>query len=76
MTRDASSITIPIKANGSTYEGKISADIGSIDGTFKQAGNSFPLALKRVKEQSETPVPASSILCPLSSGCLVPREGR
>lgn len=51
VTRSGASITIPIKAIGSTYEGKLSADLASIEGTFSQAGNSFPLALKRVKEQ-------------------------
>lgn len=50
MTRDGLSITIPIKANGSTYDGKLSADKGSIEGTFKQAGNSIPLTLKHIKE--------------------------
>src|ERR1700731_3845097 len=33
MTRSGTSVTIPIKANGSTYAGKLSADLGSIDGT-------------------------------------------
>jgi hypothetical protein len=51
ITRNGASLTIPIKANGSTYEGKLSADLASIEGTFSQAGNSFPLALKRVKEK-------------------------
>jgi hypothetical protein len=50
ITRNGPNITIPIKANGSTYEGKLSGDLGSIEGTFSQAGNSFPLVLKRSKE--------------------------
>jgi hypothetical protein len=50
MSRSGASVTIPIKANGSTYEGKLSADLASIDGTFQQGGQSIPLTLKRVKE--------------------------
>jgi hypothetical protein len=38
ITRSGASITIPIKAIGSTYEGKLSADLGSIEGTFSQGG--------------------------------------
>lgn len=48
MTRSGVNVTIPIKAIGSTYAGKLSADLTSIDGTFEQGGQSFPLALKRV----------------------------
>jgi hypothetical protein len=50
ITRSGANITIPIKANGSTYDGKLSSDLSSIDGTFQQGGQSIPLALKRVKE--------------------------
>ncbi len=50
MTRSGTSVTIPIKAIGSTYEGKLSADLASIDGTFQQGGQSIPLTLKRVKD--------------------------
>ncbi len=50
LTRNGSSIVIPIRVNGSIYEAKLSADLGSMSGTFKQGSNAFPLALKHVKE--------------------------
>ena len=50
FTRNGSSIVIPIKVNGSIYEAKLSSDLSSMDGTFKQGSNAFPLALKHVKE--------------------------
>src|SRR5271165_3678499 len=53
VTRDASSLKIEIKSIGGAFEGKIAADLSSIDGTFTQLGSAHPLALKRVKDQSE-----------------------
>jgi fermentation-respiration switch protein FrsA (DUF1100 family) len=53
VTRDGSSLKIEIKSIGGAFEGKIAADLSSIDGTFTQLGNSHPLALKRVKDQAE-----------------------
>jgi hypothetical protein len=50
VTRDGSSLKIEIKSIGGAYEGKIAADLSSIDGTLTQLGNSHPLALKRVKD--------------------------
>jgi fermentation-respiration switch protein FrsA (DUF1100 family) len=53
VTLNKSTITIAIKGLGIVYEGKIAADSSSINGTFTQAGNPMPLALKRIKDQSE-----------------------
>ncbi len=53
VTRKGSTLTIDVKANGGVFEGKIAADLDSIDGTFTQMGSPLPLALKRVKNQSE-----------------------
>jgi len=53
VTRDGSSLKIEIKSIGGAFEGKIAADLSSIDGTFTQLGSAHPLALKRVKDQSE-----------------------
>ena len=50
VTRDGSSLKIVIKSIGGAFEGKIAADLSSIDGTFTQLGNTHPLALKRTKD--------------------------
>lgn len=53
VTRSGSALTVELKGIGVTYDGKISVDLNSIDGTFTQAGKPLPLLLKRVKDQSE-----------------------
>lgn len=50
VKRDGSSLTIEVKGIGAALEGKISGDLTSIDGTFTQMGQAFPLALQRLKE--------------------------
>jgi len=50
VTREGSSLKIVIKSIGGAFDGKIAADLSSIDGTFTQLGNSHLLALKRVKD--------------------------
>lgn len=50
VTRAGSSLSIDIKGIGAVFEGKISSDLGSISGTFTQAGRAFPLQLQRVKD--------------------------
>lgn len=52
-TRDGVNLKIDCKSIGGLYEGKIAADLSSIDGTFTQMGASHPLLLKRVKDQTE-----------------------
>jgi uncharacterized protein len=53
VTRNGSSISIDLKKLAAAFEGKLSADGATIDGTFTQAGQSMALTLKRVKDQSE-----------------------
>jgi hypothetical protein len=55
VTRDGASLKIEAKKISGTYEGKIAADLASIDGTWSQGGGSLPLLLKRTteKEQAE-----------------------
>lgn len=54
-TRDGASLKIEAKNIDALFEGKIAADLSSIDGTFTQMGASHPLVLKPVsqKDQSE-----------------------
>ncbi|MBZ5576607.1 MAG: hypothetical protein LAP40_08630 [Acidobacteriia bacterium] len=50
VTRDGSSLKLEMKGLAAGFEGKISADLMTIDGTFSQGPNSLPLVLKRTKE--------------------------
>jgi len=50
VTRSGSTLTIALKGIGITFDGKISADLASIDGSFTQQGNTLPLSLKRATE--------------------------
>jgi uncharacterized protein len=53
VTRDGTSLKIEVKSIGGVFEGQISTDLLSIDGKWTQAGTSFPLLLKRVKDSAE-----------------------
>jgi fermentation-respiration switch protein FrsA (DUF1100 family) len=53
VARSGSSLTIAFSGIGGVYDGKIGADLSSIDGTFTQAGNPLPLAVKRATGQAE-----------------------
>ena len=53
VTRDGASLKIEVKSIGGIFDGKIAADLSTIDGTFTQLGSAHPLVLKRVKEQAE-----------------------
>jgi uncharacterized protein len=52
-TRSGATLKVEARGIGASFEGKISADLSSIDGTFTQAGSPHPLLLKRVKDQAE-----------------------
>jgi hypothetical protein len=52
VTRDGATLKIDIEKISGAFEGKIAADLSSIDGTFTQ-GSSMPLALHRLKDESE-----------------------
>ena len=49
VTRGGGTLTIALKPMGITFEGKIAADLGSIDGTFTQMSTVLPLVLQRAK---------------------------
>jgi hypothetical protein len=47
VTRANGTLTASFTALQAEFSGKIAADLGSIDGTFSQAGGNMPLVLKR-----------------------------
>ena len=51
-TRDGASLKIELKAIGAVFQGKIAADLQSIDGNFTQLGATHPLLLKKVKDKA------------------------
>lgn len=53
VTRDGASLKIDAKKIGGRFEGKIAADLSSIDGKWSQGGGTLPLLLKPVKNTSE-----------------------
>ena len=46
-------LNIEATAIGAIFEGKIAADLSSVDGTLTQMGSPHPLLLKRVKDQAD-----------------------
>ncbi len=53
VTRNGSALKLEVKGIGGAYEGTIDKELTTFTGTWKQAGNSFPLVLKRVKDKAE-----------------------
>ncbi len=53
VTRNGPTIKMQLNGIGGTFDGKISADLTTIDGTWNQSGGSFPLVLKRVKDATQ-----------------------
>ncbi len=53
ITRNSSALKVEVKQADIVYDGKISPDLGTIDGIWKQHGNNLPLILERVKNSSE-----------------------
>jgi len=49
VTRTGASLKLELKLIGGAFEGKISSDLTTIEGTWSQAGNTMPLTLKRGK---------------------------
>jgi len=49
VTRTGSSLKLELKQIGGTFEGKISSDLATIEGTWSQPGGTLPLTLKRDK---------------------------
>lgn len=52
VTRTGSSLKIEAKSLNGAFEGKISADLSSIDGSWTQNGATLPLDLKRTKDEA------------------------
>jgi lipoprotein NlpI/pimeloyl-ACP methyl ester carboxylesterase len=53
VTRNGSSLKIEMKQKGAAYEGKISSDLSTIEGTYTWPAGSLPVAVKRVKDVSD-----------------------
>lgn len=53
VTREDSHLKIEAKAIGGAFEGTISKDLSTVDGTWTQMGASRPLVLQRVKDQAD-----------------------
>jgi hypothetical protein len=53
VTRDGTSILLEMKQLAGVFDGKIDKDRTSMDGTWTQAGHTWPLVLKRAKDSSE-----------------------
>jgi uncharacterized protein len=53
ITRTGPSLKFEMKSIGGSYDGTISADLSTFNGTWTQGGKSWPLALKRVKNAAE-----------------------
>jgi hypothetical protein len=49
VTRVNGTLIITLKGIAATFEGSISGDLGSIDGSFTQGNVKLPLALKRAR---------------------------
>ena len=50
VTRTDSTLRLEVKQVSAAFEGKISSDLGTIDGSWGSGGKEWPLVLKRVKE--------------------------
>ena len=50
---DGANVTIPVATVQGNYEGKIAEDGSTIEGTWTQGPNAFPLVLTPVAEESE-----------------------
>jgi uncharacterized protein (TIGR03435 family) len=57
ITLDGSSVKYSITAFDLKYEGKLSADVKTIEGTSTQGGNSLPLVFTRATPETEWSIP-------------------
>ena len=53
VSRQAATLKMDVKSIDGHFDGKISSDLNTIEGTWSQMGNSLPLTLKRVKDSIE-----------------------
>ncbi len=56
-TREGTTLKIEVQKIDGIFQGKIAADLGSIEGTWTQAGSAHPLVLHRVKDKAELAPP-------------------
>lgn len=56
VTRTGNTLKIEVKSLNGIFEGKIAADLSAIDGTWSQNGSTFPLMLKRTKDQADVEI--------------------
>ncbi len=57
ITRDKASLKFEMKSIAGSYDGTITAGVSSLTGTWTQAGKSWPLEFKRLKNASELEEP-------------------
>lgn len=53
VTRNGAALKIEAKGIGGVFDGKIAADLSSVNGTWTQGGGTLPLVLKRVKDLAD-----------------------
>ncbi|HVO81371.1 MAG TPA: alpha/beta fold hydrolase [Terriglobales bacterium] len=53
VTRDGPSIRMELKQIAGVFEGKLDKQLASMEGAWTQAGNTWPLVLKRAKDSAE-----------------------
>jgi uncharacterized protein (TIGR03435 family) len=58
ISQDGSSVKFAIDLIGATYEGKLSGDFNSIEGTWTQGNNPLPLNLARATKETAWEIPA------------------
>ena len=58
ITLDASAVKFALKLVGGSYEGKLSGDGKTIEGTWTQGGSPMPLTLARATPETEWAMPA------------------
>ena len=59
ITLDGSTVKMTLKTIGGTFEGKLSSDGKTIDGSWSQGPNPLPLVLTRATPETEWTIPAS-----------------
>ena len=53
VTRDGNSLKIEVSKVGGKFEGKIAADLSSIEGSWSQGAGALPLSLKKVSDKDQ-----------------------
>ena len=64
ITLDGSSVKMALKMIGGTYDGKLSGDGNTIDGSWSQGPNPLPLVLTRATPETEWTIPPPAPVIP------------